>query len=162
MLLSLSALSTLLVRTAALLLTLVIANVGLVLVALLLAIISIDNLALLLVDHILVVLVKALHMLLDVVSDISHNHVVVDNLLLDSVLTDLDSVAVFDIDIDILAVSIPLNQIIVAESGLDLVLDLLARDVALVATLVIVITIVVIMVIVVVIVLVDLSMLPVR
>ena len=162
MLLSLSALSTLFVRAAALLLTLALAVIGLGLVALLLAIISIDNLALLLVDNILVVLVKALHMLLDVVSDISHNHVVVDNLLLDSVLTDLDSVAVFDIDIDIFAVSIPLNQIIVAESGLDLVLHLLARDVALVATLVIVMTVMVTVMVIVVIVLVDLSVLPVR
>jgi hypothetical protein len=107
--LRLAALSALSVRLAVALLFLALAVVRLVLADLLLAVVAIDNLALLLVYDILVVLVDTLHMLLDMVSDISHDHMVVHNLLLDSVLTMLNGVAVLDFDIDILAVTVSLH-----------------------------------------------------
>jgi hypothetical protein len=59
---------------------------------LLFAIIAINDLALLLVYNILVVFVETFDMFLNVVSDIGHNNVVVDDLLLDSVFSRLDSV----------------------------------------------------------------------
>jgi hypothetical protein len=95
------------------------------------AVIAVNNLARLLVYDILVVLVDTVDLFLHVMSDISHNNVVVGNVLLDIMLTDLNGVAVIDAGFDILAVFISLVEIIVAESTLDLALNLFAGNVAL-------------------------------
>lgn len=105
-------------------------------VALLFAVVTVDGLALVLVADILVVTVEAVNVLLNVVSHIGDDNVVVQNLLLHLVLAHLNAVAVLDLGFDIGTVIDALSEFSVAERLLDLVLDLVAGSVALLTALV--------------------------
>lgn len=105
-------------------------------IALLFAVVTIDGLALVFVADILVVTVEAVNVLLDVVSHIGDDNVVVQNLLLHLVLAHLNTVAVLDLGFDIGAVIDALSEFSVAERLLDLVFDLVTGSVALLTALV--------------------------
>lgn len=105
-------------------------------VTLLFAVVTVDSLALVFVADILVVTVEAVNVLLNVVSHIGDDNMVVQNLLLHLVLAHLNTVAVLDLGFDIGAVIDALSEFSVAERLLDLVLDLVTGSVALLTALV--------------------------
>lgn len=105
-------------------------------VTLLFAVVTVDGLALVFVADILVVAVEAVNVLLNVVSYVGDDNVVVQNLLLHLVLAHFNAVAVLDLGFDIRTVIDTLSEFSVAERLLDLVLNLVAGSVALLTALV--------------------------